>query len=58
MLFHIMLFLDYFVSFFFYSKILLLQIDASEGGESEHDANDNLERDTTSEVKDTQCDGE
>ncbi|XP_065635262.1 uncharacterized protein LOC112037987 [Quercus suber] len=32
--------------------------DASEGGESEHDANDDLERETTSEVGDTQCDGE
>ena len=59
MLFHIMLFLDYFVSFFFfYFEILLLQTDASDGEESEHDANDDLERETTCEVGDTQCDGE
>lgn len=32
--------------------------DASDGEESEHDANDDLERETTSEVGDTQCDGE
>ncbi|XP_050275409.1 uncharacterized protein LOC126717620 [Quercus robur] len=32
--------------------------NASEGGESEHDANDNLGRDTTSEVGDTQHDRE
>ncbi|KAL0005344.1 hypothetical protein SO802_012905 [Lithocarpus litseifolius] len=36
----------------------LRQTDTSEVRESEHDANDNLERDTTSEVGDTQCDGE
>ncbi|XP_030927939.1 probable disease resistance protein At4g27220 [Quercus lobata] len=34
------------------------KIDASDGEESEHDANDDLERETTSEVGDTQCDGE
>ena len=50
-----MLFLDYFVSFFIPKY---LESDASEGGESEHDANDNLERDTTSGVGDTQSDGE
>ncbi|XP_050275366.1 uncharacterized protein LOC126717592 [Quercus robur] len=32
--------------------------DASDGEESEHDANDDLERETTSEVGGTQCDGE
>ena len=32
--------------------------DASDDEESEHDANDDLERETTSEVGDTQCDGE
>ncbi|XP_050275400.1 uncharacterized protein LOC126717610 [Quercus robur] len=32
--------------------------DASDAEESEHDANDDLERETTSEVGDTQCDGE
>ena len=35
-----------------------MSTNASEGGESEHDANDNLGRDTTSEVGDTQRDGE
>nr|POE69749.1 disease resistance protein [Quercus suber] len=34
------------------------KIDAGEGGESEHDANDDLARETTSEVGDRQCDGE
>ena len=54
------MFLDYFESFFFFFnfEILLLQTDASDGEESEHDANDDLERETTSEVGDTQCDGE
>ncbi|KAL0005368.1 hypothetical protein SO802_012929 [Lithocarpus litseifolius] len=34
------------------------KIDASDGEGSEHDANYDLERETTSEVRDTQCDGE
>ena len=60
MLFHIM-FLDYFESFFFFFynfEILLLQTNASDNEEREHDTNDDLERETTSEVGDTQCDGE
>ena len=46
--------------FFFFNnfEILLLYTNSSDNEEREHDANDDLERETTSEVGVTQCDGE